>query len=153
MLTCLVAATLFLLLGAVIGARRSTRQFDWAGDAFRCRIRACGTGPANWPRLRQRWSRPRWARWENDVLVVRRGPVFARMVSLRATVSGSGVYVLPANDTTRRGPTIALNLRLPEGSLVDLAADDDVRTALVGPYFVAAINGLPQAPVRRRRWT
>jgi hypothetical protein len=150
-LTYLVVAVLLVLLGTGVAARRSKRRFIEAGDAFRCRLRACGGTPASWPRLTGRWSRRMWARWDGDVLVVRRGPVFARAMVLRATVSRVGVYVLPVRDTRGRGRAIAVGLRLCDDSRVDVAAAEQTRVALVGPYLAAAINDLPRAPVPRRR--
>jgi hypothetical protein len=34
---------------------------------------------------------------------------------------------------------------------MEVATDSESRTALVGPYLTAAVNNLPQAPVRRRQ--
>jgi hypothetical protein len=150
-LTYLVVAVLLVLLGTGIAERRSRRRFIRAGDAFRCRLRACGGAPASWPRLTRRWSRRMWARWDDDVLVVRRGPVFAPALVLRATVSRVGVYVLPVRDTRGRGRAIAVGLWLRDGSRVDIAAAERARVALVGPYLAAAINDLPRAPVPRRQ--
>jgi hypothetical protein len=147
----LVIAVLLLLLATGVVARRSRRFFIGAGDAFRCRLRACGGPPASWPRLTRHWSRRMWARWDGDVLVVRRGPVFARAVVLRATVSRVGVYVLPVRDTRGRGRAIAVGLWLCDDSRVDVAAAEQTRVALVGPYLAAAISDLPRAPVPRRQ--
>lgn len=151
MLLYLVAIALPALLGTGLAARRSRRRFVENGDAFRCRLRACGCAPTIWPRLFQRWSRRMWAHWTDDVLVVRRGPVFAHLIALRATVSHVGVYSLPADDRRGRVPAIAMALRLRDGAWVDVAAAEDARTAMVGPYLAAAINNLPETPIPRSK--
>jgi len=93
-----------------------------------------------------------WAAWHDDVLVVRRGPVLARTIRLRATLAPAGVYAVPPDDATRCGNRpIAAGLRVSDGSQLEVAAAAEAREALVGPYLAAAINGLPRAPVPRRR--
>jgi hypothetical protein len=148
----LSAAAVLALLAAGVIARFSRRRFLQANDAFRCRIRACGYTSAIWPRLRRRWSRPMWAVWIEDVLVVRRGPVFARVIPIRAQVGAGGVCTLTPRDLRWCGPhPIAVGLRVWDGSRVEVAAAEDTRLALVGPYLIAAVNDLPQAPLRRRQ--
>jgi hypothetical protein len=123
-----------------------------SGDAFCCRLRTCGFTSAIWPRLTRRWSRRMWAIWMGDVLVVRRGPVIARTIPLKARVSASGVYTVLPREVTRFGPRpIAIDLQVWDGSRVEVVAAAHERLALVGPYLAAAINDLPQAPVPRRR--
>lgn len=145
------AAVLAVLVVGVI-ARCSRRRFLQANDAFRCRIRACGYTSAIWPRLRLRWSRPMWAVWIEDVLVVRRGPVFARVIPIRAQIGEAGVCTLTRRDVRWCGSDpIAVGLRVWDGSRMEVAAAEDTRLALVGPYLVAAVNDRPQAPLRRRQ--
>ena len=141
-----------LLLGAAVAAGHSRRRFRRIGDAFRCRLRAYGLRPAAWPRLTRRWSRPMWAAWVGDALIVRRGPVFARKVRLHATVTPAGVYVLPPDRAKRCGyRPIAVCVRARDGSCVEVAAEEEARLAMVGPFLAAAINDLPEAPVPRRQ--
>jgi hypothetical protein len=143
-------AIAFVLLGIAVRAYRNRRRFSWAGETFRCRIRNCGYSSTGWPRLRRRWSRPMWATWTGDVLQVRRGPVFARVIALPATVSTAGVYQLPAHEAKRCGPRpVAVCLRISDGSRIEVVTEQESRLDVVGPYLVAAIHGLPGAPVPR----
>lgn len=151
LISLMIAAFLGALIAADVAAYRSRRRFVRFEDAFRCRIRACGYPSAIWPRLTRRWSRPMWAAWVDDVLVVRRGPVISRIIPVRAAVS-AGVYHLPPDDVRRCGSQpIAVCLLVWDGSRIEVAADGESRLALVGPYLSAAVNDLPQAPVRRRQ--
>jgi hypothetical protein len=144
-----------LLLVGLAGAVGWSRWwFVHAGDAFLCKIRACGDPSVLWPRLARRWPRRRmWAKWVGDVLVVWRGPVMTRSVQLPARVAHAGVYSVPSWDPKRCGRRpIAVHLLVSDGSCVEVAAADTARLALVGPYVAAAINDLPRTPVPRR-WT
>jgi hypothetical protein len=150
MFASLLAAAFVTLLVAGLTARRSRDDFMHADGAFRCRIRACGYTSSVWPRLSRWWSRPMLAAWIDDVLVVRRGPVLARTLPLRATVLPGGVHTLAPRDVRRCGPhPIAVGLRVWDGSRMEVAAHEETRFALVGPYLAAAIHDLPEAPVRR----
>jgi len=145
----------FLMLvpgtGLTLTARRARRQFAAEPGTFRCRVRVCGTPGRLWPRLRQRWSRPLYARWMRDVLVVRRGAVLVREIRLPARVSGAGVYQVPREDMARWARrTVAVHLLASDGSRLDVAASEDDRMELVGPFLTAAIRGLPPVRVRRR---
>ncbi|GGQ48893.1 hypothetical protein [Couchioplanes azureus] len=151
----LISLVIVVLLAAAIGADlaawRSRRRFIDSGETFRCRVRTCGDPSPAWPRLGRRWSRPMWATWAGDVLTVRRGPVFARTVSLRARVS-AGVYTLATRDARRCGThPVAVRVLTPDGCRLEIATDGEARLALVGPYLAAAVNDLPRAPIRRRQ--
>jgi hypothetical protein len=142
-----VALVLLLLSAGVLAYRRSKR-FIGAGVCFRCRIRSCGYSSTGWPHLRRRWSRPMWASWSGDVLLVRRGPVFDRILELPATVTTDGVYRLPAHEAKRCGPRpVAVCLQVRDGSRIEVVTGEQARLDVVGPYLIAAIHGLPQAPV------
>jgi hypothetical protein len=144
----LLLAVAVLLLSAGVRANRNRKRFVWTGEAFRCRIRNCGYSSTGWPRLRRQWSRPMWASWTGDVLMVRRGPVLDRVLALRASVTANGIYRLPARDARRCGPhPVAVCLRLEDGSRIEVVTDEDARLDVVGPYLIAAIHGLPRAPV------
>ena len=147
-----VAFLAFLALVAMGIAARRRRRFRGAGAAFRCRLRARSFTCTAWRRLTRRWTRPMWAMWVGDELVVRRGPVFDREIVLRARVTSAGVYVLARGKARwRRHHPIAVGLTVSDGSWVEVAADGEARMALVGPYLAAAINELPRAPVPRRQ--
>jgi hypothetical protein len=151
-LNWLLAAGIFGLLVADITAHRSRKRFFQVGDAFRCRLRACGYTSVIWPRLTRRWSRPMWAAWSGDVLMVRRGPVLARTIPLLAQVSPYGVHPLAVREVRWCGRhPIAVGLQVWDGSRVEVAADTATRLALVGPYLVAALDHRPPAPIPRRQ--
>ncbi|WP_245908172.1 hypothetical protein [Pseudosporangium ferrugineum] len=147
-----------LVLGAfcamlIIGmsARRSRRRFSDSGATFRCRLRLRGYRSAIWPALGRHWSRPMWALWDGDILVVRRGPGLARTIPLRTRTPVDGVRS-PLLDAPRRcgRRPIGVVLRIWDGSSIEVAASTEDRVAVVGPYMAAAMNDLPQAPVPRR---
>jgi hypothetical protein len=152
MVESLLATGLLVLIVADLTARVGRRRFQRAGDAFRCRLRTNGYTSAVWPRLRQRWSRRMWARWVGDVLVVRRGPVLARTVLLRAHRSPTDVYAVPTQDVRGLGPDpIAIDLKAWDESRIEVAADQGHRLSLVGPFLAAAVSALPTAPAPRSR--
>jgi hypothetical protein len=149
LLVSLVAVVL-VLLGCGVAAYRGRKRFIWSGTTFRCRIRTCGDTSRAWPRLRRRWSRPMWAMWVGDVLLVRRGPVVDRALPLRATVSTAGFYRLPANQAKRCGPEpVAVCMKAWDGSRIEVVTDRESRVDLVGPYLIAAVHDLPGAPLPR----
>jgi hypothetical protein len=147
MVRSLVAAGLLVLLVADLTAHISRRRFRQAGDGFRCRVRTSGYTSAIWPRLRRHWSRRMWAMWVDDVLVVRRGPVFARTIPLPAQRSLTNVYTVPPRDVRSLGPNpIAIDLKAWDGSRIEVAAGRGARLNLVGPFLTAALSALPTAP-------
>lgn len=142
MLLSLAIALLILLDLVVVEARRSCSRFTVAGDAFRCRFRACGPSRI-WRglsgRCGSRWSRRMWAMWAGDMLIVRRGPLLPRILLLRAGVCGGGVYRVPPDDLARRERNaVAVVLQLGDGSWVEMAAGVDDGLTMVGPYLAAA---------------
>lgn len=152
MVDSLLTTGLLLLIVADVIACVSRRRFQQAGDAFRCRIRTSTYTSAIWPRLRRKWSRRMWARWVDDVLVVRRGPVLARTVLLRVHRSPTSVYAVPPWDVRRLGPDpIAIDLKVWDGSRIEVAAEQCGRLNLVGPFLAAAVSALPTAPAPRSR--
>jgi len=151
-LTLLVLGALLVVLVTGVAARRSRRRFQDSGVAFRCRLRVLGHRSAIWPSLRRHWSRPMWALWDDDVLIVRRGPVLARTTPLRTQPLVDGVHNLLFEAPRRCGSRpIGVVLRVWDGSWIEVAAATDDRMNVVGPYLAAAISDLPQAPVPRRR--
>jgi len=151
-LALLVLGGYLALLGAGIAARRSRRRFRECGTAFRCRLRVRGHRSPLWPGLGRRWSRPMWALWDDDVLIVRRGPVLARAIPLRTMPPTDGVHHLLVETPRWCGPRpIGVELKIWDGSRIEIAAPADDRMTVVGPYLTAAINDLPQAPAPRRR--
>jgi hypothetical protein len=93
-----------------------------------------------------------WARWAGDVLVVRRGPVLTRAVHLRVQWSPTSVYAIAPREVRSLGPEpIAIDLKIGDGSRIEVAADRRGRMNLVGPFIVAAVSALPRAPAPRSR--
>jgi hypothetical protein len=151
MLISLLFLTSVLVLGAFVAERRSRRGFVEDVPAFVGRFRAVGLPPSNWQRLRRRWSRRMWAYWWDDMLIVRRGPVFSRRTVLVARISLAGVYALPLREERWCGrDAIAVRLSNADGAFVEVAAAEADRSALVGPFLAAAINDLPKPRVLRR---
>jgi hypothetical protein len=146
----LLATALFVLIVADITAHVSRRRFQQTGDAFRCRIRTSGYTSAIWPRLRRHWSRRMWAVWTEDVLVVRRGPVLARTLLLHAQRPPTSVYAVPPRDVRSLGPEpIAIDLKVWDGSRIEVVTERGRRANLVGPFLAAAVSALPTAPTPR----
>jgi hypothetical protein len=151
MLRWLLLLAVVALVGTGVATVWSVWRFRRTGDAFRCRIRAGSFASARWPRPTRRWSRRMWAAWDDDVLVLRRGPVRARTIRVPATVSAAGVYVLRDEQLWSGQPQLAVCLRRSDGSRLEVAAGRRARVAMVGPYVAAAMNDLPRAPVPRRQ--
>jgi hypothetical protein len=148
-LALLIAGPVFLLVVLLTVERRIRRRFVEDDHVFGCRVRAVGTPPAAWPWLRARWSRFMWARWDETLLVVRRGPVPGRTLRLFAQTASS-VYLVDPDGEARRGMRpVAVLLTLDGGGDIELSTLELSRVDLVGPYLVAASRALP-APARRR---
>ncbi|MCA2211481.1 hypothetical protein [Jidongwangia harbinensis] len=145
----------FLVLVVVLvalAARNSRRRFRGSGRAFRCSLRVRGHRSPIWPALGRRWSRPMWAMWSDDVLLVRRGPILARVIPLRTEPPVDSVRTLVFEAPRWHGSLpIGVVLKIWDGSWIEITAPADDRLAVVGPYLAAAINDLPRAPAPRRR--
>lgn len=151
MLVMLVLGTSIVVLVTGLVAWRSRRRFHDSGDTFRCRLRVRDYRSPTWPLLGRRWSRPMWAFWENDVLIVRRGPVLARAILLRTQTPVDGVRNLLFEAPRMCGSRpIGVVLSIWDGSRIEVATSTEDRMAVVGPYVAAAITDLPQAPMHRR---
>jgi hypothetical protein len=150
-LKLLVLAVFLAALVMAATARRSRQRFREPGAAFRCRLRLRGHRSALWPSLGRHYSRPMWAMWDDEVLVVRRGPVLARTIALRTQPPVDGVHNLLFEAPRLCGARpIAVVLTIWDGSWIEVAAATDDRMKVVGPYLAAAISDLPQAPAPRR---
>jgi hypothetical protein len=146
-LILLVLGTLAVVLAGRRAARRSRQRFWNAGETFRCRLRVRGFRSAVWPSLRRHWSRPMWARWDEDVLVVRRGPVLAREIPLGTQPPESGVRSLLFEAPRLCGSRpVGVVLKISDGSHVQVATATEDRVLVVGPYLTAALEDLPPAP-------
>jgi len=147
----LVLGTFLVVPVTGLVARRSRQRFQDSGDAFRCRLRVRGYRSAIWPSLRRHWSRPMWARWDDNVLIVRRGPGLARAIPLHTQWAEGGVCSLLFQAPRLCGSRpIGVVLRIWDGSRIQVAAPTGDRMTVVGPYLAAALNDLPRAPAPRR---
>ncbi|WP_312034054.1 hypothetical protein [Actinoplanes sp. TBRC 11911] len=146
MFSLLTLAVLAALVAADVVERRRRRRLIEDVHVFECRVRALGRAPAGWRLLRRRWSRRRWAWWDGDVLVIRRGPVLDRRVRFAARVPAN-LTPCPLRPFGEHGVAVRLALSDRE---IQVAAPDWSRTQLVGPYLAAAVTHLPKAPVPRR---
>ena len=135
--------------------RRRRRPPGEEDGGFSCRVRALGTTPSCWPRLRTGWPAG-WmrAQWVGEVLLVRHGLFLNRYETLSAQPGGAGIRPLPKSEVRRCGRSpIIIELRISDGSRVEVATAGKNRLSLVGPYLTAALAGLPPAPVPRlRKW-
>jgi hypothetical protein len=147
------AVACLLLFAVLLVQYVRVRRFRNADGAFLCKARLCDGRSVHWPRLRRRWMRRWvWARWVDDVLVVRRGRVVLRRVELPARILDDGVRVLSESDAPRCGyRPIAVELEVADGSRIEVVASEYARHSLVGPYLAAALHGLPRAPAPRRQ--
>ncbi|GIJ47901.1 hypothetical protein Val02_47870 [Virgisporangium aliadipatigenens] len=145
-----IAVLLLVGAAAVDGYRR--RRFARAGGTFRCRARAPGGPPAFWPGLRTHWSRRLTARWYDNVLVIRRGPILDRaaVLPVRACVDNRRAVDREKPRLCGKQPLV-LELTLADGRRVLVAAAEQARQELVGPYLSAALRGLPDGPAPERR--
>jgi hypothetical protein len=150
-LKLLVLGTFLAVLVVGMVARRSRRRFQDSDAVFRCRLRVLGHRSAIWRSLGRHWSRPMWALWDDDVLIVRRGPVLARTIPLRAQLPVEGVHHLLSEAPRLCGSRpLGVVLKVWDGSRIEVAAATGDRLRVVGPYLAAAISDLPRAPVPRR---
>lgn len=150
MVTVAVVLVAAVALPAAVGWWNRWR-FARVEGSFPCKVRALGAPSGLWPRLRQDWPRRRaWARWIGGSLVARQGLLRTRTVALTVRVADDGIRRVPAYEVRRCGRCpLAVELVLPDGSRVEVAAPGSARIALVGPFLAAAVQALPQAPSGR----
>ena len=124
---------LWLIIGALTAGLLSRRAFKRSPGVFPAKLRvtagaSSGTGPS-WPRM------PVYARWVHDVLLVHQGIALVRSRALPvASVTGPITTASP-DDVKKLGPRpMLLALVVDDGSTVELAAPDDARDAMVGPF-------------------
>jgi hypothetical protein len=146
-----VLLTMTILLVPVLGFALLSTALRFPADAapFVCKLRPApleGPPVSRWPRRRAR------AFWTHDVLLVRQGLVRVRVRVLAVRTPEEPLRVTRRGEVRRLGAApLAVVLRLDNGSLVEVAARDSARTQLVGPFFAAAIPGLPNGPRERKR--
>jgi len=163
MLTVVSVGTVMAVIGVGLLFRRRFRHLD---GAFRCRLRR-SDGVLTLSRWRVRrllwkwfgdWARPwprvdTWAVWAHDVLLVHRGLVRPRVSVFRVRFPDGPMVLLSDFEVTGLGPNpMVFPLRCDDESLLEVAAAEEDRTLLAGPFLAAAIPGLPKAPRERRLW-
>jgi hypothetical protein len=147
-MTALVIVVVLVLLSiTVVTAVAASLRFPADAAAFRCKLRPAPVGgrPDPWPRRRCR------ATWVHDVLLVRRGVLPARLVTLPVRTPEDPVRTTLEREVRGLGTgPVAVVLRLDDGRLVEVAVPRHARTYLVGPFLAAAVPGLPRRPRGRR---
>jgi hypothetical protein len=131
----LIAATLamlgvplWLVVGVLLLAFWSRRQFQKGTGVFPCRVReVLGSGEeAGWGRAKSH------GRWVHDVLLLHSGLALIRYRAL--PVASVEKPVAPAEDTRFKGDALSIQLRLDDGSVVEVAGPAEARQLLVGPF-------------------
>jgi hypothetical protein len=148
MTALIVLAILILAAVSITAALAACLRFPAGSSSFRCKIRpatADGAQERRWPRRRCR------AAWVHDVLLVRRGLLLVGLTALAVRAPEEPLRDTRPGEVHRLGKTVlALVVRLDDGTSVEVAAAAHERTALVGPFFAAAIPGLPRGPREHR---
>lgn len=136
----LIALLACLLVGAVRVRMLASRQPGAGEDSFRCRVRV-EWGLVNG--LRHAYPR-RWQRavWVHDVLLLRHGRVFVRVVPLAAQAAEA---VRDVSDDL-----VELRLRLDDGTVVAVMGERPMTAALVGPFLLAELEHMNNATTRSR---
>jgi hypothetical protein len=130
----LIAATLamlgvplWLVVGIFVLAFWSRRHFQKSPGVFECRVREvpeAGEQPG--------WGRRKsYGRWVHDVLLLHSGIALMRYRAL--PVASVEKPVAPAEDTRFKGDAVTIQLRLDDGSVVEIAGPAEARQLLVGP--------------------
>jgi hypothetical protein len=132
------AGTLAVLSGL------SRLRFGRLPGAFRCRL-----GPPSGWRLHRTWRvRRTRAVWVNDVLLVQTGLLRLGVAPVSPELAReASVESLEAFEVRGLGPRpVALRLTAANGRPLVVATSARNRTALVGPFLTASLDGLPRAP-------
>jgi hypothetical protein len=132
MLIAIVLSTLgvplWLVVGIFVLAFWSRRRFQKSPGVFPCRVRempAAGEQPG--------WGRRKSSgRWVHDVLLLHSGLALIRYMAF--PVAGVEKPVAPAEGTRFKGDAVSIQLRLDDGSVVEVAAPAEVRELLAGPF-------------------
>lgn len=136
----LIGLPISLVLGVLPAWVLGRRQPGRAEDSFRCRVRVESGSVSGFTHAYPR----RWQRgvWMHDVLVVRRGRIFVRIVPLAIEVANELADV-PGNFVT-------LRLRLEDGTVVAVMTERHMTTSLVGPFLMAELEHIDNAESRPR---
>ncbi len=131
-LLSILGVPLWLVVGILALAFWSRRQFQKAPGVFPCRVREIlGSGEE------AGWGRPKsYGRWVHDVLLLHSGLALIRYRAL--PVASVEKPVALAEDTRFKGDAVSIQLRLDDGSLVEVAGPAEARQLLVGPFAEGA---------------
>lgn len=124
----MLGVPLWLVVGILVLAFWSRRQFQRSPGVFPCRVReVSGSGE------QAGWRLPKSSgRWVHDVLLLHSGLALIRYRAL--PVAGVEKPVAPAEDTRFKGDAVSIQLRLDDGSEVEVAAPAEAGQLLEGPF-------------------
>jgi hypothetical protein len=123
-----IGVPIWLIVGMLALAFWSRRQFQKAPGVFPCRVReVLGAGEeAAWGRLESH------GRWVHDVLLLHSGLALIRYSAL--PVASVEKPSASTEGTRFKGHAVSIQLRLDDGSLVEVAGPAEARQLLVGPF-------------------
>jgi hypothetical protein len=123
-----IGVPIWLVVGMLALAFWSRRQFQKAPGVFPCRVReVLGSGEeAGWGRLES------YGRWVHDVLLLHSGLALIRYRAL--PVASVEKPIASAEGTRFKGDAVSIQLRLDDGSVVEVAGPAEARQLLVGPF-------------------
>jgi hypothetical protein len=150
LIVAVVSACLVLAVIGFWGRVRFTRDHS----SFTCRTARLSSRWWHREGMRWRWFRAR-AAWVDSVLVVRKGPVSLRTLTIPVFLPPKARIEEEVPSTVRwLGPCPqSLWIELADGSPFKIAVRSRDRTKLAGPFLAAAIAGLPAARRENRRPT
>lgn len=115
-------------------------------DVFACKLidKSRLTNDIRWPRRRAR------AMWVHDVLFVRTSHLWPQFTALPVRLPEDNIRDARPHEISGLGNyPVVITLRLDDGRMIDVAASEDDRSLLAGPFCVAAIHGLGPGRVER----
>jgi hypothetical protein len=123
-----IGVPIWLVVGMLALAFWSRRQFQKAPGVFPCRVReVLGSGEE------AGWGRPEsYGRWVHDVLLLHSGLALIRYRAL--PVASVEKPIASAEGTRFKGDAVSIQLRLDDGSVVEVAGPAEARQLLVGPF-------------------
>jgi hypothetical protein len=123
-----IGVPIWLVVGMLALAFWSRRQFQKAPGVFPCRVREV-SGPGE----EAAWGRPvSYGRWVHDVLLLHSGLALIRYRAL--PVASVEKLIASAEGTRFKGDAVSIQLRLDDGSVVEVAGPAEARQLLVGPF-------------------
>ncbi len=119
---------LWLVVGVLLLAFWSRRSFQKSPGVFTCRVREVPTSGEQ-----PGWGRGKaFGRWVHDVLLLHSGLALIRYTAI--PVAGVEKPVALAEDTRFKGDAVSIQLRLDDGSVVEVAGPAEERKLLEGPF-------------------